>query len=194
MNLDGLAELLSTVVQQEAPRLERLVASARELQGKPISWTISHSWKSSFFKAGDRFGVMEGRLGCTHCHASRFSLPSLFAHRRCRCPTGAGQVRCACGWKRELQAADWDQDHPRNCLACGNADLWRQKDFPQRLGLIIIAVQVVLTTAFWSWHRPHLDLCHADPVCCPRHGAVCGAAGCPRVLPLPRPAPHGGRG
>lgn len=63
-------------------------------------------------------------------------------------------IRCSCGWKRSMEAAAWEGGHPRECLACGNADLWRQKDFPQRLGLIIIAVQVVLTTMFWSWHRP----------------------------------------
>lgn len=63
-------------------------------------------------------------------------------------------VRCDCGWQRVLQAGEWDGNQPRHCLACGNADLWRQKDFPQRAGLAIIGVQIVLTTMFWSWHRP----------------------------------------
>jgi len=63
-------------------------------------------------------------------------------------------VTCSCGWKRSIDASSWNGDHPRECLACGNADLWRQKDFPQRLGIVIIAVQIVLTTMFWSWRRP----------------------------------------
>jgi hypothetical protein len=63
-------------------------------------------------------------------------------------------VGCDCGWRRPLSPQAWDGPHPGQCLACGNADLWRQKDFPQRLGLVVIAVQVVLTTLFWSWRRP----------------------------------------
>jgi hypothetical protein len=63
-------------------------------------------------------------------------------------------IRCACGWQRNIDDGSWDRDQPCQCLACGNADLWRQKDFPQRLGIAIIAVQIVLTTLFWSWHRP----------------------------------------
>ncbi len=63
-------------------------------------------------------------------------------------------VSCPCGWQRPISDEAWQGDHPRECLACGNSDLWRQKSFPQRLGLLIIAVQVGLTTMFWSWHRP----------------------------------------
>ncbi|HVJ87326.1 MAG TPA: hypothetical protein VM452_16835 [Caulifigura sp.] len=63
-------------------------------------------------------------------------------------------INCPCGWQRPVSSSAWNADNPRECLACGNSDLWRQKDFPQRMGLIIIAVQVVLTTMFWSWHRP----------------------------------------
>lgn len=63
-------------------------------------------------------------------------------------------IHCPCGWQRPLQPDDWHGQHPAHCLACGNADLWRQKDFPQRAGIAIIAVQVVLTTLFWSWRRP----------------------------------------
>ncbi len=63
-------------------------------------------------------------------------------------------VRCSCGWQRVIDAGVWNGSHPRECLACGNSDLWRQKSFPQGLGLAIIAVQIVLTTMFWSWRRP----------------------------------------
>jgi len=63
-------------------------------------------------------------------------------------------INCPCGWRRHLDPQSWNGKDPRECLACGNSDLWRQKDFPQRVGIAIIAVQVVLTTMFWSWHRP----------------------------------------
>lgn len=37
---------------------------------------------------------------------------------------------------------------------CGCSDLWRQKDFPQRLGLLFVGLGIVLSTIAWSWHRP----------------------------------------
>ena len=66
----------------------------------------------------------------------------------------SASVQCSCGWQRAIEPGSWDGQHPQHCLACGNFDLWRQKDFPQRAGLVIIGVQIVLTTMFWSWHRP----------------------------------------
>lgn len=63
-------------------------------------------------------------------------------------------ISCTCGWRRNLSGQAWEGTHPRECLVCGNSDLWRQKDFPQRVGIAIIAVQIVLTTMFWSWRRP----------------------------------------
>jgi hypothetical protein len=52
------------------------------------------------------------------------------------------------------QSSDWSGDVPSHCLACGNDDLWRQKDFPQAAGLLAIAVQVVVSTWFWFRREP----------------------------------------
>jgi len=45
-----------------------------------------------------------------------------------------------------------------NCLVCGNHELYKQKDFPQWLGMTILLVAVVLSTItyysyekWWSW-------------------------------------------
>jgi hypothetical protein len=64
------------------------------------------------------------------------------------------KIECPCGWHRDLQAIDWNGGAPSRCLACGNDDLWRQKDFPQAAGLLAIAVQVVVSTWFWFRREP----------------------------------------
>jgi len=83
-----------------------------------------------------------------------FQCPACSRTVATRVSTDSTSVGCACGWQRSIDPGSWNDGHPRQCLACGNADLWRQKDFPQRLGIAIIAVQIVLTTMFWSWRRP----------------------------------------
>jgi len=66
----------------------------------------------------------------------------------------ASELRCACGWNHAVRTDDWVGQTPRRCLVCGNGDLWRQKDFPQKAGLIAIAVQIVVSTWFWYRHEP----------------------------------------
>lgn len=62
-------------------------------------------------------------------------------------------LECRCGWKKRV--ADQDlSDSPTRCLVCENADLWRQKDFPQSLGIAAIGLQIVLSTTFWYFHKP----------------------------------------
>jgi hypothetical protein len=43
---------------------------------------------------------------------------------------------------------------PQRCLVCGCDDLWRQKDFPQRVGLAMVALGAVLSTIAWAYHLP----------------------------------------
>jgi hypothetical protein len=81
--------------------------------------------------------------------------------RECRTTSvGACAVlSCASGdWMRDVSASDVTDDAPRRCLVCGNRDLWRQKDFPQRLGLVIVAAGAILSSVLWYHHRPVLAL------------------------------------
>lgn len=58
-------------------------------------------------------------------------------------------VRCqACGWSRAVDSRDVADGPPKRCLVCGCTDLWRQKDFPQRLGLAIVAAGAAISTLF----------------------------------------------
>lgn len=83
----------------------------------------------------------------------------------CRQPTrseitAAGDVcRCMhCDWRRELGEEDVRAEKPARCLICGCGDLWRQKDFPQKLGLLIVAAGALLSTIAWAYMRPLLAL------------------------------------
>jgi hypothetical protein len=61
-------------------------------------------------------------------------------------------------WSREISTADIDDDSPKRCLCCGNEDLWRQKDFPQALGLLMVLAGGILSTIAWAYMEPAIAL------------------------------------
>ena len=62
-----------------------------------------------------------------------------------------------CGWQSQ-QVATSQSETPSECCVCGCGDLWRQKDFPQRIGLLLVAVAAVLSTIAWANHQPELSI------------------------------------
>lgn len=64
-----------------------------------------------------------------------------------------------CDWSREFTAGSGFRDPaPKECLRCGNADLWRQKNFPQSLGLLFVTAGALISSVAWAYHRPILAL------------------------------------
>ena len=59
-----------------------------------------------------------------------------------------------CEWTRPITEADFQNDRPNHCLTCGCEDIWRQKDFPQRLGVAFVALGAILSTVAWAFYRP----------------------------------------
>jgi hypothetical protein len=57
-----------------------------------------------------------------------------------------------CSWTRPLPADPLQRVHPEQCLVCGCRDLWRQKDFPQRLGVAMVAAGGILSTIAYYYH------------------------------------------
>ncbi len=55
-------------------------------------------------------------------------------------------------WQRNVSHAGADQ--PANCQICGCGDLWRQKDFPQRVGVMFVATGAILSTIAWYYMYP----------------------------------------
>ncbi len=64
-------------------------------------------------------------------------------------------LRCSdCSWTRPIAEDNRTDAEPACCVACGCGDLWRQKDFPQRLGVAMVASGALLSTIFWWFMRP----------------------------------------
>jgi hypothetical protein len=84
---------------------------------------------------------------------------------RCQSPNEAGGVDAGstlvcrqCEWSRTVSAGDLVQGAATRCLVCSNEDLWRQKDFPQALGLTFVAIGIVGSLTAWAYHRPVIAL------------------------------------
>ncbi len=64
----------------------------------------------------------------------------------------------ACGWTRTVPAGSVKEGQPVGCVLCGNSDLWRQKDFPQRLGLLMVVSGALGSSIAWYFYMPRLAL------------------------------------
>jgi hypothetical protein len=68
-------------------------------------------------------------------------------------------LKChSCDWHRQFPATDIKGETPLRCLACGNEDLWRQKDFPQGLGLLMVIAGATMATIAWAWYEPLISM------------------------------------
>lgn len=68
------------------------------------------------------------------------------------------KLSCDCGWEYDVHPDAIVDGRPTDCLRCGNEDLWRQKNFPQWLGLIFVATGAITSGIAWYYHRPVLAL------------------------------------
>ncbi len=80
--------------------------------------------------------------------------------RTSRVQVGPGEsVRCAsCGWQRAASSGDFSQGKPARCLVCGCNDLWRQKDFSARVGLLMVGTAILCSTIAYAFWQPVLAL------------------------------------
>jgi len=46
-----------------------------------------------------------------------------------------------------------DGDHLNQCLVCGSRELFVRKDFPQRLGLLLVVVGFVASSVAWFYYQ-----------------------------------------
>jgi hypothetical protein len=68
-------------------------------------------------------------------------------------------VQCAgCGWQRAAGPDDFVQGKPVRCLVCGCNDLWRQKNFSSRMGLLIVGAAILFSTIAYALWQPMLAL------------------------------------
>tara|TARA_B100000029_G_C17515507_1_gene937922 strand:+ start:967 stop:1467 length:501 start_codon:yes stop_codon:yes gene_type:complete len=84
-----------------------------------------------------------------------FTCPGCQKTHRVAFETDSQDLTCpACQHRRAISSSAWHSDHLAECLACGEADLWRQKDFPQAIGIGLVILGALLSTVAWAWYRP----------------------------------------
>jgi len=60
----------------------------------------------------------------------------------------------ACDWQHLIHRGKDGSLPDDECLVCGCDDLWRQKNFPPKLGLAFVAVGAIISTIFWARMEP----------------------------------------
>lgn len=60
-----------------------------------------------------------------------------------------------CGFARTLETPQGDTA-PDHCLICNSDELYVRKDFPQRLGLTILAIGFVASSVAWAYYQRYL--------------------------------------
>lgn len=67
--------------------------------------------------------------------------------------TAGDQVLCCthCDGRLSIPAKAVDGNQVRRCLVCPSADLYVRKDFPQRIGVGLVAVGIVGSSIAWAY-------------------------------------------
>jgi hypothetical protein len=88
-----------------------------------------------------------------------FDCPKCLQSSRHEVTSASLKVMCRhCGWIRAIGEPDLQGETPCHCLVCGCSDLWRQKDFSQKLGVAIVALGIVLSTIAMIYVQPEISL------------------------------------
>lgn len=83
------------------------------------------------------------RFACPHCQTQIRELAK----------PDASLVCPQCQWTRFVPAPSVT-DRPARCLVCGCDDLWRQKDFPQKVGIAMVALGAIGSSVAIAWYMP----------------------------------------
>lgn len=87
-------------------------------------------------------GIVNVTYACPTCHEGT----------RAEFDAGAKHLTCqACGQQLAVPAGAVDGSRVHRCLVCPSADLFVRKDFPQRLGVLIVLVGIVGSSIAWYY-------------------------------------------
>jgi hypothetical protein len=79
--------------------------------------------------------------------------------RTTRCRAHDQTLTCThCGAALRVPESSVEQDQVRRCLVCPCSELFVRKDFPQRLGLLIIGLGFVASSIALAWHQQVISL------------------------------------
>jgi DNA-directed RNA polymerase subunit RPC12/RpoP len=67
------------------------------------------------------------------------------------------ELDCAqCGRQTTVPHGTIENDHIHRCLICPSTDLFVRKDFPQRLGVLIVTIGLLGSCVAWAYARLYL--------------------------------------
>lgn len=84
----------------------------------------------------------------------RFECPKCGLEQRIDDLANAEKAACSCGWSEPIAHEALDGDRMARCPLCGTEDMYVQKDFPERIGLLLVVSGLALATYAWyhySW-------------------------------------------
>src|SRR5262249_35348299 len=86
-----------------------------------------------------------------------FSCPKCEAANRSEIAHGQVALRCsACGQQLHAPAEAIVDGQIRRCLVCPSTDLFVRKDFPQRLGVMLVTLGLVASCVAWAYSQLYL--------------------------------------
>jgi DNA-directed RNA polymerase subunit RPC12/RpoP len=66
----------------------------------------------------------------------------------------AAELRCAyCGDQMSIPPGALEAEKLHRCLVCPSSDLFVRKDFPQRLGVTVVAIGILASCVAWAYHQ-----------------------------------------
>ena len=88
-----------------------------------------------------------------------FECPVCLKRTSCDPRPREAAVHCQhCDWSRDEGPTDFNGEFCKRCRICGCDDLWRQKDFPPALGLLMVGFAIVLYLAASAYYEPEWAL------------------------------------
>ena len=84
-----------------------------------------------------------------------FACPACHRQNLAEVSSDTAAVRCdSCSWQRPVSAENRSNQEPTTCVVCGCGDIWRQKGFPPRVGVLCVVIGALISTFFWNRMEP----------------------------------------
>lgn len=84
---------------------------------------------------------------CPHCHQAG----------RVEIAPAASEFACAnCDQRLPIAPQAIDAGRLKRCLVCPSNDLFVRKDFPQRVGVVLVALGLTASCVTWGYHQTNL--------------------------------------
>ncbi len=81
-----------------------------------------------------------------------FACPSCEAPVRQHFDASTSALACThCGQEVRFPAGSIDGQRVKRCLVCPSTDLFVRKDFPQRVGVLIVAIGIIGSSIAWGY-------------------------------------------